>query len=261
MSKNKRVLSPREQRIYFTLSNSKNKIFTIDMIMSFRFCSYGTLRWLLSDMVKRGWLTRIKNGTYYLHGAGDSSIDDIFKISTHMYNGYVAFSSALYLYSALTERPYTVYVATRTTSKSSNLGGIEIKAVALGKRAVGATKYDEYQISTRAKTVYDSFHMPEYAGGYSKVIESVYNMRLTTAEWKEFIGYVNTFESDSSKRKIGYMLALANKVGNAVPKNVLNLLKNKGPVVKLGKGKNGKYIGEWGIVDYIGEGYLLGWSK
>ncbi len=261
MLKNKKALTPKEQDIYFTLSNSKNKIFTIDMIKRFNFDDYGSLRWLLADMVKKGWLIRIKNGTYYLNEPGKAGIDDIFKVATYLYNGYLAFSSALYIYNAIAERPYVVYVATRTTSRLRRIGEIEVRALAIKNRAAGITDYNGYTISTRAKTIYDCFYIPEYAGGYSKVIEAVHNMELKKDEWKEFINYVNSFESDSSKRKIGYMLSIANKVNSVVPESVLRELNNKGAIVKLGNGTNGRYIKEWKIVDYLGENYLLGWSK
>ncbi|MGI0135156.1 MAG: type IV toxin-antitoxin system AbiEi family antitoxin domain-containing protein [Candidatus Micrarchaeaceae archaeon] len=261
MSKNKNALSPKEQDIYFAISNSKNRLFTIEMIRGLGIDSGAALRASLAGMVKKGWLIRIKRGTYYLREAGKGGIEDIFKIATYMYNGYIAFSSALYLYNAMTERPYTVYVATRTTSGSGTVGQMEIRAVALKRRAMGMTEYEGYKISTRAKTIYDCFHMSEYAGGYSKVIEAVHAMDLNADEWKEFMRYVASFESDSSKRKIGYMLELANKAGSGVPDAVIRSLKRKGPVVKLGKGLNGRYIKGWGIVDYLGEGYLLGWSR
>ena len=202
MLKNKKALSPKEQEVYFALSGNTNKIFTAEMLKDFRFTDYNTLKELLSSMSKKGWLTRIKKGVYYLNEPGSSGIEDIFKAATYLYNGYVAFSSALYLYHAITERPYTVYVATRTESKSKILGGIEVKAVAMGARAVGVTKYEGYVVSTRAKTLYDCFHIPDYAGGYGGFTQATYALALTTAEWGEFLVYIHKFDTGANKVEV-----------------------------------------------------------
>ncbi len=261
MLKSKETLSPEEQRIYFALSERTDRIFTIEMVRALEIVAGGTLRFLLSDMTKKGWLTRLKKGVYYINEPSGRSFEDLFKIATYMFNGYLAFASALRIYGAITETPYTVYIATRNTSSRKNIGNMEIRAVALRKRAVGVTKHDGYTVSSRAKTLYDCFYLPEYAGGYSKIIEAIHSMQLKPKEWKEFLSYVNTFDKSSSKRKIGYLLSMANEVGSRVPANVIRQLNEKGALAKLGSSGRGKYVREWNVMDYLGEGYLLGWSK
>lgn len=261
MSNSKKALSAKEQDIYFTLANGKNRLFTTDMLKDFGFTDYATLKELLSKMTRKGWLTRVKKGTYILNDPRTTGIQDILSVATYVFNGYLAFSSALYVYHAITERPYTIYVATRVESKSKVFGEIEVKAVALDKRALGMTKYEGYTISTKAKTLYDCFHLPEYAGGYSKVVEAVSGLHLAKEDWNEFLTYVNNFETNSSKRRIGYLLELANKAMASVPTRVINSLRTKGGLARLGAGKNGKYIKEWRLFDYLGEDYILGWAK
>ncbi len=259
MLKNK--LSPLEQEIYFTLVKSKSKLFTMELIRSFDFGNYGTLREVLSNMVKKGWLIRIKRGTYYVNTPENSGIDDLFKISSVVFNGYIAFSAALYIYKATTERPYTIYVVTRFASKTKTIGSSEIRAVALKKRAVGMINYEGYQISSKAKTLYDCFYMADYAGGYSKILEAVYRLDLKKDEWRDFANYMDKFETDSFKRKVGYLLDVSRKTGANVPSKLIRSLNLKGPLIKLGSGANGKYVKKWKIVDYLGEDYLLSWSR
>ncbi len=254
-------LSPLEQEIYFTLVKSESKLFTVELIKSFEFGDYGTLRETLSNMARKGWLIRIKRGTYYVNTPENSGIDDLFRISSIVFNGYLAFSAALYIYKATTERPYTIYVATRLTSKTKMIGSSEIRAVALKKRAIGMINYNGYCISSKAKTLYDCFYMPDYAGGYSKILEAVYRLDLKEGEWEDFVGYMNKFETDSFKRRVGYLLDLSKKAGINVPSELVRSLNLKGSLIKLGSGRKGKYIKKWGIVDYLGEEYLLSWSR
>ncbi len=259
MLKNK--LTPLEQEIYFALTNKENRLFTFEMINQFGFAGHGTLKGILSDMVRKGWLTRLKKGMYYLNESGRQGIDDLFRVATQVYSGYLAFSSALYVYGAVSERPYTVYVATRRLSKSRIIGEMELRAVAIGRRAGGMVRYGDYQVSSKPKSLYDCFYLPEYAGGYSRILESVHGLKMNAEEWDEFIGYANRFEREGSKRKIGYMLEVSNKAVRCVPRRIIDSLRGEGSPVKLGRGAKGRYIREWGVVDYLGEQYLLGWSK
>jgi predicted transcriptional regulator of viral defense system len=259
MLKNK--LSHLEQDVYFTLLNKTNKLFTIDLIRQFELADDNTLKEVLSNMVKKGWLIRIKNGVYYLSENGNGQIDDIFRVATYAYSGYIGFSSALYLYNAITERPYTAFVATRKISKSKLIGNMEIRAIALGKRAIGGVRYKEYYISSKSKSIYDCFHLPEYAGGYSKVLEAISSIKLNSLEWEEFIKYLDLFETDGAKRKIGYMLEMLNTARRTVPKSTIDRLRVGGPIIKLGEGRKSRFSREWNVADYLGESYFLGWSK
>ncbi len=248
-------MSPTEQRIYFALQNSGNHLFDTGLIRSYKLCSNGMLLPALASLVKKGWLTRIKRGLY----TTDISTDP-FKIGPYMFNGYLAFSSALYVYNAYDETPSVVYVANVNISAARHIGGIEVKGVAMHKRALGTTAYEGYAISTKAKTIYDCFYLPENVGGYGKILRAITLLKMNTADWTEFLSYVNRFEKDGFKRRIGYMLEMLNGIGNFVPRKVIGDLNVGGSTVKLGSGSGGRYIKKWNIVDYIGSDSLLGFG-
>ena len=249
-------MSPTEQRVYFALQNSENHLFDIGIIKSYKLCSDGMLRRSLAALVKKRRLIRIKKGLY----TTDMDVDP-FRISTDRFNGYLAFSSALYIYNAYDEMPSTVYVANVNISSVKQIGNTEIKGVALHKRAFGTTIYEGYTISTKAKTLYDCFYLPENAGGYDKILRAITMLKMKATDWSEFLTFIDKFEKNGFKRKIGYMLEILNSIDDFVPKKVISKLNKKGSIIKLGVGNNGKYIKKWNIVDYIGIDSLLGFSE
>ncbi len=250
-----RSMSPTEQKVYFALQNSRNDMFDINQIRSYRLCSEGMLRRALASLVAKGWLTRVKNGLYAM-----GTVDQ-FRLGPFMFNGYAAFSSALYLYNAFDEVPSVVYVANENTSASRMLGNMEIRAVALGRRAIGIVEHNDYVISGKGKTLYDCFYMPENSGGYINVLRAITLLDMRTSDWKEFIMYVNMFEGCSFRRKVGYMLDVLNrKAGGSVPHSVINGLHCTGNTAKLGSGRHGHYVKEWNIMDYVSTGALLGFE-
>lgn len=255
-----KALSGLESRIYLFASQSKGGIITRDIIESWGLAGKKVLDVILSRMARKGWLLRLKRGVYLVQKPGEKGVvPDVYCASQLIFRGYIAFSTALYLHGLSDEVPFTVYIATVKTSKKKKLGKIEIKAVALEKRALGTTEYKGYFISTVPKTIYDCLHIPEYGGGYPKILKAVHLAKMKREQWNEFIGYIERFESDAFCQKVGYLLTMLKKTKTKIPASVLAYLKKRvKSVVKLGKGK-GKFNRGWRVVDAIGEKTLLAW--
>ncbi len=253
----KNNLSKYEQKVYFSLQ--PNHIYDIAFIAAQEKIKRETLLVLLSRMQKNGWITRLKRGKYLVNAAGGMEIEDYFTIALNIFNGYLGFSSALYVYNAMDELPSTIYVCTEKTTAAKILQSIEIKAVSLGKRATGMTYFKKYFISSRAKTMYDCFYMPKFSGGYSNILAAVKRLALTELEWDIFVFYVKRFGNPAFSRKIGFLLeTLSEKTTVEIPKKILNELNVGKQIAKIGKGNVGKFNKKWRVVNYIDEGDLLG---
>jgi predicted transcriptional regulator of viral defense system len=257
-------LSHGEQNIYFALK--PGQIYDIDFIASSVGIKRRILITLLSRMARKGWITRLKRGKYLVNSATGAGSNDYFSIATMIFGGYLGFSSALYVYGAMDESPYTIYVCTRNKSATTTMQNTEIKAVALGRRATGMTYFNGYFVSSKAKTLYDCFYMPRFSGGYSNVLAAVNRLDFGKSDWKDFIFYVKRFGNPSFSRKTGFLLWLLNENSptKIVPENVLDELNTGKKIVKIGKGTKGKFNKKWGIVNYIAEDDVLGkipWKK
>lgn len=253
-------LSGLEQEVYFKASEAMHRIVTHETILSWGIAGKGVINVILSNMCKKGWLIRLKRGVYMV-GGPKGGLEDVFYAAQTIFDGYLGFSTALNLHGLMDELPFTVYVVTVKVSGSRRLGSHEIKAVALGKRALGIERKGDYWISSVPKTIYDSLYLPEYGGGYPLALKAIHLAKMDEAGWGEFLSYVEKFESDASCQKTGYLLELlSRKTGTPVPDSVIERLgKSVRSVVYLGKGKGGVYDKKWKLVDCIGEGRLLSW--
>lgn len=247
-------LSNLEEKIYFAALEAGPISF--DTIKSWKICSHGTLKVVMHNLVKKGYFQRIKKGLYLAKKY--RAEHDILLFAQSLYNGYLAFSTALYIHKLSEEAPFTVFVATKSISQERHYGNYAIKAVSLKKRLMGAEKKEGASVSTIPKTIYDCFRMPQYAGGFANVLKALYNAKMDKEQWKEFLYYVKKFESHAFCQRVGFMLNLLKKEAKLdVPDFILNYMKSKIKYdVRLGKGE-GVSIKEWKIEDCIGN--LLSW--
>ncbi len=255
-------LSNIEEKIYFAALGAGPV--TFDTINSWGVCSRGTLRVVMHNLVKKGYFWRIKKGTYAAVRKG-GKIDDALLIAQNLFDGYIAFSAALYVHNLSDELPFVIYVATKSRSDSRTFGNYTVKAVAMGKRLLGAERLKGISVSSKAKTLYDCFHVPQYAGGYSRILKAVFNSGLSEAEWQEFLYFAGKFESSAFCQRTGYMLSLlAKETKHEVPGFVTDFMRRRVKnMAAMGPGDSGNgkctRIDEWKIKDFIGKEKLLSW--
>jgi predicted transcriptional regulator of viral defense system len=138
------------------------------------------------------------------------------------------------------------------------IGRFHYQSVALGRRAVGSTYLKGYRVSSRAKTFFDCFLMPKYAGGISRILPALVTAKLTDEEWKEWLGHVERIGTKSLAQRAGHILSEAKRNGTiSVPKFIIDALSRmskKGIITVLdpSKPRNGRFVKEWNLYDNIG---------
>ena len=260
-------LSHEEQKFYLYLESMGKNSFKVSEIDDKKLgLSKDYLYVIINRLKKKGWITGAGKGVYLRLPAstvfgGRAYLEDPFEVGLKMHSGYLAFQSALRIHGLSGYEPFTVFVATKNKSETTPLlEHYEIKAVKLGKRFAGFREKGKYKISTRAKTFFDCFCHPQYAGGYSEILKSLH--LAEKIDWIELEKYLDYFGSSSICQKIGYMLSLlCNETGYDLPADFLEYLrgriKNKTKLDFAFKG--GKYAREWMVIDNIGEKKLLSW--
>ena len=259
-------LSHREQQLYLALESEGQSVFKIgDLKQLGLSLSYEHLRVLVQRLETKGWLTSLGKGVYLRLPAsaavgGKVYLEDPFKVALKLFRGYLAFQSALNIHGLSEYEPFTIYVATRNKSETvALLKQYEIRAITFRSRYAGYETKDGYAVSTVAKTFFDCFFHPHYAGGYPEVLKALHSCE--TIDWQEFLKYVKEFASDNLCQKVGYLFSLLAKTDYKVPKAVVSCLKSRVNVkTRLdAKRAGGKLVQEWQLYDNIGEQKLLSW--
>ena len=254
-------LSKTEQELISALKSTD--IVTIQEVEDlFPGLSKGMIKKVLSSLVRKGYLYRLKRGLYLVNEeSGKPLIKNPYQIALMLFPGYIAFSSALRLYGLIEYEPFTIFVATPRKSGEKEIGEYTVKAVALGEKAVGMTFKNGIYTSTLAKTFFDCFYKPQYCGGYSEVTKALYEAEKM--DWDEFLSYFKRFASNSLCQRTGYILELVKDLGVDVPGGVIEYFKGRVKTwTKLVPTlpSKGKGIKEWKLIDNLGKERILGWA-
>jgi predicted transcriptional regulator of viral defense system len=214
-----------------------------------------------SSLSRNGYLHRLRRGLYLIQPEPSATplLGDPYRIALELYPGYIAFSSALKLHGLLEYEPTTVFVATSKTSRETMAGQFTFKAVAMGRRAAGQMLLGRLWVSSLAKTFFDCFYRPGYAGGYSTLSKALFSAEL---DWREFLSYFERFASDSLCQRTAYVIDLVREAGKKVPKHVLDYfsrrVRTRTRLVPTAAGA-GKWVARWQVMDNLGRDAILEW--
>jgi len=219
-------------------------VFTFEHFINLGFPKTEVAR-ILSLLVRHGVIYKVRRGIYSKKPVEEV---DVFKLAQTVFPGYLGFSVACYIYGWLEYFPFTIYVVTVSTSKQLRLKNFLIKAVALKQKAIGSTRFKDYLISTKGKTLFDILYKPGFVGGYNEVVKILKKAKLSKDDLKEFVFYAKKFGSKSFMQKSGYLLS---RVGIH-----LDELHVEHPAVAVIPGKSkGRFNKEWMIIDKLGADY------
>jgi len=259
-------LSHLEQKVYLLLESEGVSIFTVEELKKLKLpIKYGHLRVLLHRLEKKGWITSVRKGVYLRLPAvaakeGKAYVEDPFSVALKIFDGCLAFQSALRVHGLSEYQPFTIFVATKGKSETLNLlEQYDIKVIKLGKRYTGFEKRDGYRVSSLAKTFFDCFYHPQYAGGYPEVLKALHSCEQLN--WDEFLSYLKKFASASLCQKVGHLLTLLQETGYKIPEKVIDYLRERVSVkTRLEpKTSGGKLNKEWLVIDNLGREKLLSW--
>lgn len=214
-----------------------------------------------ASLSRKGYLHRLRHGLYLIQPRPSATplLDDPYRIALGLYRGYISFSSALKLHGFLEYEPTTVFVVTSKTSRETIIGQFTFKAVAMGRRAVGQVLLGRLWVSSPAKTFFDCFRRPGYAGGYSTLSKALFSAEL---DWREFLSYFERFASDSLCQRTAYVIDLLSEAGKKVPKHVLDYfsrrVRTRTRLVPTAADA-GKWVSRWQVMDNLGRETILEW--
>jgi predicted transcriptional regulator of viral defense system len=138
-------------------------------------------------------------------------------------------------------------------------GQFTFKAVAMGRRAAGQMLLGRLWVSSLAKTFFDCFYRPGYAGGYSTLSKALFSAEL---DWREFLSYFERFASDSLCQRTAYVIDLVREASKKVPKHVLDYfsrrVRTRTRLVPTAAGA-GKWVARWQVMDNLGKDAILEW--
>lgn len=241
-------MSPVEQML-LDVAEDMEPIFTRDLIEALPEVHPQVVRNSLSSLAHKGRLARVKRGIYIRSdGPGRPVIDDRLQLALALFPGYVAFASALAYWRLIGYEAFTVFVATRASSGSIELGEHTFRAVSMGRRAQGAVFDGNVYVSTLEKTIFDCLYKPGHAGGHALLAEAISEAE---PDWEELGRWFSLLGTPSLNRRAGYVLSIA----GSAPVWLLEELRGKGGsriwLDPTGP-RRGRLVPGWGVIDNVG---------
>jgi len=221
--------------------------------------SEGALKELLSDMVKRGLLMRLKKGLYYIipyEKDAESFMPDWHLLAESLTKGmdhYIGYYSALQIHNLITQPSLKEQIVVAKQFKPSEL---TIKGVSFqfiyhnqkhffGAKRIWIDSFNKVLCSDLEKTFIDCLFKPNYAGGIVEVARAIH-LSKDKIDYSKLLGYTERFQSQAVIKRLGFLLEIL-----CIRTDILKKLQKSKTasyvLLDTELPKNGKLISRWSV--------------
>ncbi|OYX47049.1 MAG: transcriptional regulator [Alphaproteobacteria bacterium 32-64-14] len=269
MQTNLRTLGPNEARLVLTLREQARDIVQRTEIIDL-LGSATTARKVISNLIRKGWLTRLVGGRYMFlppeHGPENFGENNALALAAAAVSpSYVGWWSAASFHGLTTQKPMSVSVAVLKQAPTRTIEGTEVRFVKVAPRKFfGFEPYPVYgrkvAISTPAKTAIDCLDRPELAGGATELTRILFGAS-TQVDPRELINAAEQMKSVALLQRLGFLTDL---IGWTLPADVVDRL--HAGIPKPARSKFGRmerkdgdigYVASWGLFVHARHSDLL----
>ncbi len=183
--------------------------------------SDSALKQLLSDMVRRGLLMRLKKGLYYVipyEEDADSFMPDWHLLAESLTVGvehYIGYYSALHIHNLITQPSLKEQIVVDRQLRPS---AIKVKDVTFqfiyhnkdhffGAKRTWIDSYNKVLCSDLEKTILDCLFIPAYAGGMVEIAGAIYASK-DRINFEKLLEYTRRFRSQAVIKRLGFILEI-----------------------------------------------------
>lgn len=221
--------------------------------------SNSALKELLSDMVKRGLLMRLKKGLYFIipyEKDAKSFMPDWHIIAQCLTKGddyYIGYYSALQIHNLITQPSLKeqIIVPKQVRPSIIRIKNVDFQFIYhnqnhfFGAKKIWIDSFNKVLCSDLEKTFIDCLFKPDYAGGIVEVARAIYSSK-DKIKFDRLFEYAKRFKSQAVIKRLGFLLEILEINTDIISK--LNKLKTKSYVLlDTELPKSGKMISRWSI--------------
>ena len=227
------------------------------------------IRVLLSSMVKRGLLMRLKDGVYYIipyEQDSNTFMPDWHLLAQYLVGDakyYIGYYSAMQVHSLITQPALKEQIVVNKQIKPAVL---KIRNISFqfiyhnDKHFFGAKKtwvdsHNKVMCADLEKTFVDALFKPEYAGGITEIAKAIYKSR-EQIDFNKLLDYINDFDSLAVTKRMGYLLELL-EIQSLVIAKLQKMKTNSYFLLEPSHPKQGKSVSHWNIQENIDKQSIL----
>lgn len=253
-------ISTQSNQILTYFNQLDKKCFTYsDAVNAMPLSSDSALKELLSDMVKRGLLMRLKKGLYYVipfEKDPEYFMPDWHLIAEYLVkktDHYIGYYSALQIHNLITQPSLKeqIVVANQIRPSKIKIKDVEFQFIYhnekhfFGAKKIWIDSFNKVLCSDLEKTFIDCLFKPDYAGGIVEVAKAIYASK-DKIKYNKLLEYAERFKSQAVIKRLGFLLEIFDIETDIIPR--LNKLKTASYVLlDTELPKSGKMISRWSI--------------
>ena len=217
------------------------------------------VRKLLSNLVSRGLIMRLKKGLYYVipyDKDPKTFMPEWHLIVKYLVDNaeyYISYYSALEVYGLITQPALTEQIVVNKQIKPSKMKvkNIEFQFIYhnkkhfFGNKNVWISDYDKVLCSDLEKTIIDCLYKPDYAGGIVEISKAIYKSK-NQIDYIQLFEYAKKFESQSVIKRLGFLLELFEIKTNIIEKMQSVKMSSYAPL-DPSLPKTGKRVSKWNL--------------
>lgn len=229
----------------------------------------GAIRKMISLMVKRQLLMRIKDGLYHVIPYDQEAGN--FMPDWHMLGAllagdtdyYIGYYSAMQLHSLTTQPALIEQIVTNKQIKPAIIKVNDISFQFIyhnDKRFFGGKKiwidsFDKVVCSDLEKTIIDALSKPEYAGGITEITKAIYKSK-DKLDYQKLLDYAVRFDTLAVIKRLGYLLELL-EIDTTITKTLLEKRATAYYLLDPSRPADGKRRVRWHIQENIDKESIL----
>lgn len=221
--------------------------------------SESALKELLSDMVKRGLLMRLKKGLYYIipyEQEAQFFMPDWHLLAEHLTKGtehYIGYYSAMQIHNLITQPSMKEQIVIAKQIRPSTL---KIKEVSFqfiyhnadhffGSHKIWIDSFNKVMCSDLEKTIIDCLFKPDYAGGIVEIAHAIY-ISKDKIKYHKLLEYALKFNSQAVLKRLGFLLETL-EINSGITKQLQKAKTASYVLLDTELPKSGKMISRWSI--------------
>jgi predicted transcriptional regulator of viral defense system len=267
----RKSLSKAESLLLSSLAEEGKKIFTLSDVTDKLGNSYDNAKVIVNRLVKKKWLVQLAKGKYLIvpleAGVRGEYTEHEFVIASYLVEQYyIGYWTALNYHGFTEQVPMTVFVVTTKRLRDRTILDIRYRFVALNKRKFFGFEAEpisnnKVNISDKEKTLADCLDHPEYCGGISEVVKSLWNAREEISIEK-LVNYSVKMGNSAILKRLGFLVELLKiDISKKVMEKIRLHLKKGYVALDPLERAHGNYSTRWALVINVSEDRLFEWRR
>lgn len=256
-----KTLSNRSAQVIKHFNDLNRSAFIIDEAYSLlRTSTKDAVKKLMHDMIKRGLLLRLKEGTYWIipydqdpatyfpnwHLVAQSLVGD----AEH----YIGYYSAMEIHSLITQPSLVERIVVNQQIKPSilEIQGIKFQFIYhnprhfFGGKKIWVDSFNKVNCSDLEKTFVDGLYKPDYSGGIVEIAKALYKSK-DKIDYQKLFQYCERFKAQSVIKRLGFLLDLL-EINNPISGDLQRIKSNSFILLEPSFEKKGKWIHKWNVL-------------